>query len=148
MASGESSVTTPQAGAAVADVLSAYVRHSPFAAHLGLRPDLIEPGHVRLALPFREQLTTVGDVVHGGAISSLVDTAATVAAWSGLESLDNARGTTVSLTFTLVAAARGRDVVADAHVVRRGRTICFCEVEVQDGDGTTVAQGLVTYKLG
>ena len=99
-------------------------------------------------MPFQEQLVTAGDVVHGGAISSLVDTAATIAAWSGLESLENARGTTISLTVTFVAAARGADLVADARVVRRGRTICFCEVSVLDGEGTTVAQGLVTYKLG
>ena len=148
MASGDSSVTTGEAGAAVADVLAAYVEHSPFAAHLGLRTDRIEPDHVRLLLPFREQLVTVGDVVHGGAISSLVDTAATLAAWSGLESLENARGTTISLNVSFVAAARGRGLVADARVVRRGRTICFCEVGVEDGDGTTIAQGLVTYKLG
>jgi uncharacterized protein (TIGR00369 family) len=148
MASGDSSVTTGQAGGAVADVLAAYIEHSPFAAHLGLRTEAIEPDHVRLALPFQERLVTVGDVVHGGAISSLVDTAATVAAWSGLESVENARGTTISLTVTFVAAARGRDLVADARVVRRGKTICFCEVDVEDGEGATVAQGLVTYKLG
>jgi uncharacterized protein (TIGR00369 family) len=146
MASGDSSVTTGQAG--VGDVLAAYIEHSPFAVHLGLRTEAIEPDHVRLALPFQEQLVTVGDVVHGGAISSLVDTAATVAAWSGLESVENARGTTISLTVTFVAAARARDLVADARVVRRGKTICFCEIDVEDGDGTTVAQGLVTYKLG
>ena len=145
MATRDSSVTR---GADVAGVLAAYVEHSPFASHLGLQPDVIEPDHVRLALPFREQLATVGDVVHGGAISSLIDTAATVAAWSGLESLDNARGTTISLTVTFVAAARGRDLVADARVVRRGKTICFCEVDVRDTENTTVAQGLVTYKLG
>src|SRR5688572_26471130 len=98
MASGDSSVTTGQAGAEVADVLVAYIEHSPFAADLGLRPEAIEPDHVRLAMPFQERLVTVGDVVHGGAISSLVDTAATVAAWSGLESVANARGTTISLT--------------------------------------------------
>ena len=148
MATGDSSVTTGEAGAGVADVLAAFIEHSPFAAHLGMRPDVIEPDHVRLAMPFREQLVTAGDVVHGGAISSLVDTTATIAAWSGLESLDNARGTTISLTVTFVAAARGRDLVADARVVRRGKTICFCEVGVEDGEGTTIAQGLVTYKLG
>jgi uncharacterized protein (TIGR00369 family) len=148
MASGNPSVTTGQAGAGVADALAAYIEHSPFAAHLALRTERIEPDHVRLAMPFREQLATVGDVVHGGAISSLVDTAATVAAWSGLESLDNARGTTISLTVSFLAAARGRDLVADGHVVRRGKTICFCEVDVEDGEGMRVAQGLVTYKLG
>ena len=79
------------------------------------------------------ELATVGDLVHGGAISSLVDTAATLAAWSGLESLDNVRGTTISLAVTFMSAARGSDLVADARVVRRGKTICFCEVDVRDG---------------
>ena len=145
MATGDSSVTS---GNDVAEVLAAYIEHSPFAAHLGLRTESIQPDHVRLAMPFQDQLATVGDVVHGGAISSLVDTAATVAAWSGLESLENARGTTISLAVTFVAAARGRDLVADARVVRRGKSICFCEVDVQDDQDTTIAQGLVSYKLG
>jgi uncharacterized protein (TIGR00369 family) len=148
MTTGDSSVTSGEAGAGVADVLAAFVEHSPFAAHLGMRPEVIEADHVRIAMPFKDRLATAGDVVHGGAISSLVDTAATIAAWSGLESLDNARGTTISLTVTFVAAARGRDLVADAHVVRRGKTICFCAVDVLDSEQTTVAQGLVTYKLG
>jgi uncharacterized protein (TIGR00369 family) len=113
-----------------------------------MRADTIEPDHVRLSMPFREQLVTVGDVVHGGAISALIDTAATMSAWSGLESLENARGTTVSLTVSFVAAARAQDLVADARIVRRGKTICFCEVDVTDGADTTVAKGLVTYKLG
>ena len=134
--------------ASVADVLSAYVAHSPFCSHLGMRADTIEPDHVRLSMPFAEHLVTVGDVVHGGAISALIDTAATMSAWSGLESLENARGTTVSLTVSFVAAARAQDLVADARVVRRGKTICFCEVDVTDGGDTTVAKGLVTYKLG
>jgi uncharacterized protein (TIGR00369 family) len=145
MASGNPSVTSSND---VADVLAAYIEHSPFAVHLGLRTDKIEPDHVRLAMPYNEQLATVGDVVHGGAISSLLDTAATIAAWSGLESLENVRGTTISLAVTFVAAARGRDLVADARVVRRGRSVCFCEVDVQDDAGATVAKGLITYKLG
>jgi len=144
MASRDPSVTS---GNDVADVLAAYVEHSPFAVHLGLRSEVVEPDHVRLAMPFREELATVGDVVHGGAISTLVDTAATLAAWSGLESLENVRGTTISLAVTFMSAARGSDLVADARVVRRGKTICFCEVDVRDGE-TKVAQGLITYKLG
>jgi uncharacterized protein (TIGR00369 family) len=134
--------------ASVAETLSAYVEHSPFCASLGLRADAVERDRVRLSMPFAEQLVTVGDIVHGGAISSLIDTAATVAAWSGLESLADARGTTVSLTVNFVAAARAADLVADARIVRRGRSICFCEVDVEDAAGTTVAKGLVTYKLG
>ena len=138
--------TVPEA-ATVTDVLSAYVQHSPFCAHLGMKADAIEPGRVRLSMPFAESLVTVGDVVHGGAISALADTAATLAAWSGLESIENARGTTVSLSISFIAAARAADLFAEARVIRRGRSICFCEVDVSDGAGTTVAKGLVTYKF-
>jgi acyl-coenzyme A thioesterase PaaI-like protein len=56
--------------ASVRDLLSAYVRHSPFCAHLGLMADAVAPDRVRLSMPFAEQLVTVGDVVHGGAISA------------------------------------------------------------------------------
>jgi uncharacterized protein (TIGR00369 family) len=134
--------------ASVDQILRGYLEHSPFCAQLGLRPEAIEPDHVRLSMPFTESLVTVGDIVHGGAIGSLIDTAATVAAWSGLESADGARGTTVSLAVSFVAAARAQDVTADARVVRRGKSICFCEVDVTGADGRLVAKGLVTYKLG
>jgi uncharacterized protein (TIGR00369 family) len=140
--------TAAAASDQVVELLSGYVEQSPFCAHLGLRPDTIELDHVRLAMPFADSLATVGDVVHGGAISSLIDTAATVAAWSGLESADGARGTTVSLTVSFLAAARAQDLTADARVVKRGRSICFCEVDVTCADGRPVAKGLVTYKLG
>jgi uncharacterized protein (TIGR00369 family) len=144
--SEENGRDVPEA-ASVTDVLGAYVQHSPFCAHLGMQADAIEPGRVRLSMPFAESLVTVGDVVHGGAISALADTAATLAAWSGLESIENARGTTVSLSVSFIAAAQAADLVAEARVVRRGRSICFCEVDVSDGSGATVAKGLVTYKL-
>ncbi len=39
-------------------------------------------------------------------------------------------------------------LVADARVVRRGRSLCYCDVGVTDSDGQLVAKGLVTYKLG
>jgi uncharacterized protein (TIGR00369 family) len=141
-------MTTSKEAPAGVDLMKAFIEGSPFAKTLGLRPDTIEQDHVVLVMPFAESNVTIGDVVHGGAISSLVDTAATAAAWTGVEDPGNARGTTVALSVTFVAAARGQDVTADARVVRRGKTICFCEVDVTDAAGTVVAQGLVTYKLG
>ena len=47
-----------------------------------------------------------------------------------------------------VASARGQEVTADARVIRRGKSLCFCEVDVTDAHGSLVAKGLVTYKLG
>jgi uncharacterized protein (TIGR00369 family) len=121
---------------------------SPLGALLGIEVEAIEVDRVRLRLPFRGAVTTVGDVVHGGAISALIDSAATAAAWSGADLSTNPRGTTIALTVNFVAAGRGQTIVADARVTQRGKTITFCEVEARDATGKLVATALVTYKLG
>jgi len=90
----------------------------------------------------------VGDIVHGGAIASLIDTAATAAAWSRADLGKPVRGTTVGFTVNFLAAARGQDITATAKVIQRGRIICVCDVEVRGLDGASVARALVTYKLG
>lgn len=131
-----------------ADLVRGFLESSPFAAHLGIRLASLTTDRAELELPFAQSLVTVGDVVHGGAISALIDTVATAAAWATDELPENARGTTVSLTVTFVGAARATDLTAIAQVVGRGRNLCYCEVDVRGADGTTVARGLVTYKLG
>lgn len=125
-----------------------FVKHSPFSSLVGLEARVIEPDHVELVLPFREEVVTIGETVHGGAISTLIDMAATAASWSGAELPESPVGSTVALTVNFLRAARGQEVVAVARVVKRGRSLCFCEVEVKDAGGELVANGLVTYKLG
>jgi acyl-coenzyme A thioesterase PaaI-like protein len=65
-----------------ADVITQFLLHSPFVRHLGMRLESIEADRARLAMPYREELATIGDVVHGGALSALVDTTAMAASWS------------------------------------------------------------------
>ena len=111
---------------------------------------IIEDDRAVLSLPFTEEVVTIGDVVHGGAVSALVDTAAMAACWSAVEfDGEPPRGTTVGLTVDFLTAARAQELEADARVLRRGSSLCFCEVKVHgSGDGKLVASGLVTYKLG
>jgi uncharacterized protein (TIGR00369 family) len=120
---------------------------SPLGRHLGMTLVEVEADRARLALPFAEHNVTIGDIVHGGAIVSLIDAAGTAAAWATDQLPENLRGTTVSLTVTFLAAARARELTADARVIRRGRSLCYLEVDVTDG-ATPVAKGLITYKLG
>jgi uncharacterized protein (TIGR00369 family) len=135
----------PQANA---DVVRGLIGGSPLAALLGMAVETIERDRVRVRLPYRSEVTTVADMVHGGAIAALVDVAATAAVWSGAELSDRARGTTVGLSVSYLAAARGADLVATATVIQRGRTICVCEVKVAGKDEKPVATALVTYKVG
>jgi uncharacterized protein (TIGR00369 family) len=125
-----------------------WLENSPFVATLGIRLEQMEPDLARLAMPFIDSLPTMGDVIHGGAISSLIDTAAAAAAWSGAVVPERPRASTVGLTVDFLAPTRAQGVVAEACVVRRsGRGLCFCEVRVFADDGDQVALALVTYQL-
>ena len=130
-------------GAALA---KAWIESSAFVAHLGIQLESMEPDSARLRLPYSDALPTMGEVVHGGAISSLIDTAAAAAAWSGAEVPEKIRASTVGLTVSFLAPASATDLVADARVVRRGG-VTVIAVDVRGNDGEAVATALVTYRL-
>lgn len=119
----------------------------PFQTLLGLRLDTVRPEFCRIRLPFKSELRTAGDVVHGGAIATLIDSAGVVAAWSNAAP-SATRGATANLSISYVSAAHAVDVIAEARVIRRGRSLVFVEVDVTSPTGERIAKGMVTYKLG
>src|SRR2546427_13248281 len=103
------------------EVITEFLRHSPFVLHLGMRLESIEPDRARLAMPYRDELATIGEVVHGGALSALVDTAAMGAPWSAHQGEGGElRGTPVAPAGGFVAAAPGPDGTADPALIRPG----------------------------
>jgi uncharacterized protein (TIGR00369 family) len=139
-------VTAPESRPDGTALAEGWLSQSPFVAHLGIRLESLEDGRARLAMPFSESLPTMGEVVHGGAISSLIDTAAAAAAWSGAEVPEKIRASTVGITVDFLSPARGSGVVADARVLRRG-AVTFVAVDVADDADEPVATALVTYRL-
>jgi uncharacterized protein (TIGR00369 family) len=130
------------------DIMRQFLPTSPYVAHLGIRLVSIQPGEAVLTLPFAPELVTIGTVVHGGALASLIDTAAMVAAWSDAPVPDKIRGSTVNLTVTYLAPANKEDLQATARVLRRGKSLVYVDVDVQGASGSPVAKGMATYKLG
>jgi uncharacterized protein (TIGR00369 family) len=131
-----------------AELMRDFLPRSPFVGHLGLRVADVQPDAATLILPFAPAVVTIGTVVHGGAIASLIDTAAMVAAWSSVEAPASLRGATVGLTVTYLAPAEATDLHASARVLRRGRSLVYLDVDVRTASGELVAKGLVTYKIG
>jgi uncharacterized protein (TIGR00369 family) len=129
-------------------IMRQFVPASPFARLLGIAIRDLGDGWAELELPFREDVATVGDTVHGGAIATLADTTAMAAAWSGAEVPERLQGSTVSLALQYAAAARGTDLVARATVTRRTRRLVFLDLKVTGADGAPVAHGVATYALG
>ena len=128
------------------ELIRGFLDNSPFGQLVGLELEDLGEGRAELALRFRDDIATAGTLIHGGAIGTLVDTAATAAAWATEFDEMPSRWGTASLTVNYVRPADGKDLHAAAVVTRRGRNLCFCQVEVTDAGGV-VATGLAVYTL-
>ena len=96
-------------------------------------------------MPYRTELG-IGRI-HGGAISALIDIAATAAFWSHPDVGTGSRGATVGFTVNFLKIAANSDLTATATVRRRGGTLCTGNVSVTDDAGNEIAIAVVTYKL-
>ncbi|TDP46246.1 PaaI family thioesterase [Zavarzinia compransoris] len=105
--------------------------------HLGADIDEVSPGFVRIRLPFAETLTQQHGYFHAGATSAIADSAG---GYAGLTVFPEGSSVlTVEFKVNLVAPARGDWLEAEGKVVRSGRTLTICQLEVYG-----VAAGLRT----
>lgn len=117
---------------------------------LGIEAIEAEPGRVRKRVVLREDHLNYNNVVHGGVISSLIDSAAGAAVRS-MRTMEEIRArphATSDLHISYLAPATGTELVAEARVIRAGRTAVFTEVEVTTDAGRLVAKGMVTFVIG
>jgi uncharacterized protein (TIGR00369 family) len=130
------------------EIMRGFIPASPLVALLGIEIGSLGDDEATLFLPYRPELTTIGEVVHGGAIASLADTAVMAACWCYDDPPDSLRGSTVDLTVHYLAPATASALTARARVLRRGRKLCHVEASVTDATGTPVAHAVGTYQIG
>jgi uncharacterized protein (TIGR00369 family) len=121
------------------------IEQETFAQLLGVQALVVDTDRIEARLPYKPSLG-VGRV-HGGAISALVDIAATACFWSDPDITEEARGATVGFTINFLSLAVATDLTAIATIRRRGGTLCTGDVSVIDPNGNEVATAIVTYKL-
>lgn len=130
------------------DLMKAFVPQSPFVAHLGVRVENLTDDEAVLRLPWRPDLATVGDMVHGGAVAALADMTVMAAAWCGRDLPDQLRGVTTSLSMEFLEPTYAEDLLGHGRALRRGNSLTACEAEIVTASGTLVAKALATYKVG
>jgi uncharacterized protein (TIGR00369 family) len=130
------------------ELVETFLPRSPHTAELGIRLESIGTDEAVLDLPFKPELATFGELIHGGAIASLIDVAAMASAWASDETPENPTGSTVALSLNFAAPANSVDLRAHGRVAKRGGRLSFCEVTVTDPEGTVVAHGIATYRFG
>ncbi|MGW5658738.1 PaaI family thioesterase [Streptomyces sp. NPDC003758] len=104
------------------------------------------PGRVHIVLPARAEVSQQHGYIHAGATSAVADSAGGYAALTLLP--EDCEVLTVEYKINLLAPAVGDHVEAIGTVVRAGRTLTVCRLEVfdvrDDGERKLVASGQQT----
>jgi len=83
-----------------------------------------------------------GPIVHGGMVTTLLDTAMGGACWSVLD--EDESFLTADLRVEFMRAARPGMLRAEGRVLQRNRRVAFCSAELYDADGTLLASSRCT----
>ena len=116
-------------------------RLSPYCKHNGIFMTELAPGHgVAKKVVTEEDRNALG-YAHGAVYFAVADTASgnAVAAYGH---------TTVTMNsdYHFMRSAKvGDTIIAEANVIKRGRTICVMDCTVKDQDGTLLGKGTFTF---
>ncbi|MFJ9088866.1 PaaI family thioesterase [Streptomyces sp. NPDC102384] len=97
-------------------------------AHLGAQLTEVAEGRVHIVLPSRPELTQQHGYFHAGATSSIADSAGGYAAYTLFP--EDTEVLTVEYKINLLAPAVGDHLEAVGTVLKPGRTLTVCQLEV------------------
>lgn len=106
----------------------ASLHRQSFMALLGAEAVTVEPGHVVIEVPFRDDLCQQNGYLHAGVLTSIADSACGYAALTLMPPGSDVLS--VEFKVNLLAPGRGALFRAEARVVRAGRTLTVCQAEV------------------
>jgi uncharacterized protein (TIGR00369 family) len=95
---------------------------------IGARLVALGPGYCAIELPYRPDLTQQHGYVHAGMVGAIADSAGGYAGFTLFP--DDASVLTVEYKLNLIAPAAGERLVAEAQVVKPGRTLSITRGEV------------------
>jgi uncharacterized protein (TIGR00369 family) len=133
-----------------ADVLARWSRYirpdrTFFPTFVGLAVEELRAGYTRLRLPNRPEVCQGTGVVHGGAISTLIDTVAVPAIGTYYDEQPDML--TISMTVNFVGVVDGEDAIGEGWVEQAGRSVAFVRAEVRGLSGVLAATGSLVFRV-
>jgi len=122
-----------------------YQKKIPYLQHLKISTDELGKGSARLSMPIEPHLTNSLGTAHGGVIVSLLDVALCTAARTLHP--DSIGVITIDLSVSFIGGANGKRLLADARVLKDGRSMSFVEGEAKNEDGSLVAKAIATVRV-
>lgn len=114
-------------------------------SHLGARLGTIDKGEVHIHQPMGDNVTQQHGFFHGGVTGAIADSAGGYAALTMFDA--DSEVLTVEYKINLVAPAAGDELEAVGTVIKPGRTLTICNIEVfarGEGKQKLVATGQQT----
>lgn len=131
---------------AIHDVLEfarSRMQRSPFSVLLGFEIERLSTGGATLVMSVKDHHRQIHNVVHGGAIAALADTAGAIAAYTTVPS--GTELVTIELKINYLLPIAGGKVEAEGRVLRTGRNFVVVECDVRTERGELAAKALMTF---
>jgi len=130
-------------------ITTLFERIIPFNRFLGMKLHTLEEGLVILELPFREEFIGNPEVpaLHGGVVSTLLDSAGGAAVWSSVGTHD--RVSTVDLRVDYLRPGRPETLLGRAEVVRAGNRVGVAALRAYHpgAEDRPIAAGMGVYNV-
>lgn len=135
--------------------------HMPFNRLLGLHVTHFASDSVEVSFAWSDNLVgnPLQHILHGGVISSVLDTAgglmavaSAIGKFTNIEQTELAaklgKMSTIDIRTDYLRPGRGKTFIAKAQVIRSGNKVAVCRMELHNEQGVHLAVGTGTYLVG
>lgn len=131
------------------ETILAHLERQEFMKHINCRLTVIEPGYVEAEIDLDVIHQQQIGLVHGGVTATIADVAAGFAGFTLVGPRQHT--VTAELKISYFAKGRGRRLRAVGRVVKPGRSLHFCEVDVychdEDDRAVLIARATTTMAV-
>lgn len=124
------------------DEIQQLVRTSPFPNHMSMELTSMELDRALVELEVKEVHFQPFNIVHGGVLATLIDTATFWAVY--LRIPEEAGLVNIDLKLNYLKPVAGGTLTAEGVAIRSGRTISYSEARVYNSDNELVCHGTST----
>ncbi len=126
--------------------LCSIINTSPYPYLLSMKLSDIGIGYAKVELEVEKKHRQLMGVVHGGVFAALIDT---VTFWAVYYAIDDpgAWVTSVDLKINYLAAASSGKLIATGRQLKVGKTLCYADAEIRNGDGKLMTHGSSTLMI-
>ncbi len=142
-------------------VTQLFSQHMPFNQLLGLNIRKLGLDQVEIRLPWHDKLmgNPIHKILHGGVTAAILDTVGGLMAilyavrdfdQISIEDFQKALPNvgTIDMRVDYLRPGKGQEFIATAQVIRRGKKVAVCRMELHNEKGTHIAFGTGTYMVG